>query len=202
MEETNPNQDDQSFEPVKEETLQALEDVIFDCPHARRLQPQRLSRQNPHRLLGPFLYLELENKDSNGSDISIFIDGEFIEWFDEEVAAHVIDLLTNCAPEGWQNTRYMIIRNDEGEMLATKQDSLVQQTDEDVLRFNRALHGALESDEDSMVELYAEALKQKEETIEQARALEVEHELGLTQVSEQEAQQLINLIQTGTKPES
>lgn len=202
MNETGPNQDGSSFEPVKQETLMALEETIGDSPHAVRLEPRQASFHNPQRLLGPFLYLELENKDSDGGEVSIFIDGSFIEWFDEEVAVHVIDLCSNFTPQGWHNARYMIIRNDDGEMLATRQVGLAEHTDEDVSRFNRTLYGALEGDEDDMADLYAEALRQKEEAIGQARALEIEHELGLTRVSEQEIQELITLIRTGTKPRS
>lgn len=202
MSEISPNQDGSFFEPVTLETLMALEEVIANSPHAVKLDPRKASRLNPQRLLGSFLYLELENKDSGGGDASIFIDGDFVEWFSEEVTVYGIDLCTSFTAQGWHNAHYMIIRNDDGEMLATRQDNLVEYADEDVFQYSSTLHGALEGDEESLMDLYTEALKQRDQTIEEAKAFDIEHKLGLSQVSEQEIKELINLIKTGTLPDS
>lgn len=199
---SGPNQDGSFFEPVKFETLAELEDAIFDSPYATRLNPQKISPKNPHRVLGTFTYLELENRDADAGDITIQLDGKWLEWFDEEVTVYSIDLGKNFTPQGWENTRFMIIRNVDGEMLATKQISLVNQSDEEVFSFRNLVRRALEGDEESLAELYEVALKNREEVVEQARALEMEHGLGLAQVSEQEIKELMNLIKTGWLPTS
>src|SRR6185369_5884739 len=98
-------------------------------------------------------------------------------WFGVEVDVFGVDVSRDFTSQGWRSTKYYLVVDQEGNVNTFKQDLLVDDTDGQT--FIELMKNALdEGNPQARRELFSYAQKMRDEGIEQAKALQLEIQMG------------------------